>query len=61
MSMLLDELKAFIEERIAENRKRLDSSHVATYEMAVAKIAAYNIVLTKIHNMEKHNGHNTKN
>ena len=55
MSMLMDELKAHIDQLEREHRRWLEaSSSKNLYNMQIGYIAALNAVRLKIHNMERH-------
>lgn len=53
MSFVIDELRRYIEERVAWHEKRIDSSANYAYNSTVGAISAYNAVLTKLDEMEK--------
>lgn len=52
MSFIIDELRAYIQERIAWHEKRLDNSADYVYNSTVGALSAYNQVLRKLKEME---------
>lgn len=61
MSFIIDEMRAFIKEKIAWHEKRIDSSAEYVYQSSVSAISTYNQVLVKLEDLEKQINGKAKN